>query len=67
MILALRQPEAVRGLLLWRVTGGARRGAARQSVLHRAYRGGERGRHGGGVQLEHWKEVIAANPASRER
>jgi pimeloyl-ACP methyl ester carboxylesterase len=66
LLLALRHPEAVRALLLWRVTGGefaAKRLAenyygqyitlARQGGMHAVCEG------------EHWAERIAANPAVR--
>jgi len=68
MILTLRRPADVRGLLLWRVTGGAY--AARHltnqyytSHIETAQRGGM----AAVCDMEHWREVIAANPKSRER
>ena len=66
LILALRHPEAVRGLLLWRVTGG------RHAAVHLAnqyYTSHIAAAQAGGMaavcELDHWKEVIAINPASR--
>lgn len=67
MILALRRPEDVRGLLLWRVTGGA---YAAQRLTQNYYTSHiEAARQGGMAAvcaLEHWREVIAVNPAARE-
>src|SRR5581483_7720281 len=67
MILALRRPEAVRGLLLWRVTGGA---YAAERLCNQYYTAHiEAARKGGMAEvcaMEHWTEVIAANPKSRD-
>ena len=66
LILARRHPEAVRGLLLWRVTGGAH---AATHLANQYYTAHIEAAKAGGMaavcQLDHWKEVIAANPASR--
>ena len=64
----LRHPEIVRGLLLWRVTGG--RFAAER--LAQTYYGQfiETAQHGGMVAFcdtEHFSELIAANPSNRAR
>ncbi len=68
MILALRRPEDVRGLLLWRVTGGA---FAAERLTNQYYTSHIEAAEKGGMAavcgLEHWSEVIAANPASRRR
>jgi pimeloyl-ACP methyl ester carboxylesterase len=68
MILALRRPEAVRGLLLWRVTGGA---YAAERLCNQYYTAHiEAAKKGGMAEvcaMEHWTEVIAANPQSRDR
>jgi pimeloyl-ACP methyl ester carboxylesterase len=68
MVLALRRPEAVRGLLLWRVTGGA---YAAERLCNQYYTAHiEAAKKGGMAEvcaMEHWTEVIAANPRSRER
>jgi pimeloyl-ACP methyl ester carboxylesterase len=67
MILALRHPAAVRGLLLWRVTGGQ---YAAQRLRHQYYTAhidaATQGGMGAVCAMEHWSEVIAANPASRD-
>src|SRR5262249_43455538 len=66
LILALRHPEAVRGLLLWRVTGGAH---AAVHLANQYYTSHIDAARAGGMAavcgLDHWSEVIAANPASR--
>ena len=67
LLLALRHPEAVSALLLWRVTGG--RFAAQR--LARQYYGQyiEAARAGGMAAVcatEHWKERIEARPSNRE-
>ena len=68
MILALRRPADVRGLLLWRVTGGA---YAAKRLSDQYYGSHIEAAHEGGMAavcvMEHWREVIAANPASRDR
>jgi len=68
MILALRRPEDVRGLLLWRVTGGA---YAAERLTNQYYTSHiEAARRGGMAAvcaMEHWSEVIKANPASRAK
>jgi pimeloyl-ACP methyl ester carboxylesterase len=67
MILALRHPEAVRGLLLWRVTGGQ---YAAKHLSNQYYASHIAAARSGGMAavcaMEHWGEVIAANPASRD-
>jgi len=67
LLLALRHPQAVNALLLWRVTGG--RFAAQR--LARQYYGqyieaAEKGGMGAVCETEHWKERIAERPANRE-
>jgi pimeloyl-ACP methyl ester carboxylesterase len=68
LMLALRRPEIVRGLLLWRVTGGphaAERLTNQYYTLHI-----DAARQGGMeavCRLDHWSEVIAANPSARAR
>jgi pimeloyl-ACP methyl ester carboxylesterase len=66
LILALRHPEDVRGLLLWRVTGGAH---AAVHLANQYYTSHIEAAKAGGMaavcELDHWKEVITANPASR--
>ncbi|HEX9328094.1 MAG TPA: alpha/beta hydrolase [Reyranella sp.] len=68
MILALRRPEDVRGLLLWRITGGA---YAAERLTNQYYTSHIEAAQQGGMAavcaMEHWGEVIKANPASRAR
>src|ERR1700681_310787 len=63
MILALRRSEDVRGLLLWRVTGGA---YAAERLTNQYYTSHIDAAQQGGMAavcaLEHWSEVIATNP-----
>jgi pimeloyl-ACP methyl ester carboxylesterase len=66
LLFALRHPESVLGLLLWRVTGG--RFACER--LAQEYYGQyiEAARQGGMAavcEMEHWKERIDARPANR--
>jgi pimeloyl-ACP methyl ester carboxylesterase len=68
LLFALRHPDAVRGLMLWRVTGG--RFACER--LAQEYYGQYiiAAKHGGMAavcEMEHWKERIDARPANRER
>jgi pimeloyl-ACP methyl ester carboxylesterase len=68
LILALRRREAVRGLLLWRITGGAY--AANRLVDNYYTQFIDMARQGGieaVAQSEHFAALIAANPANRER
>jgi pimeloyl-ACP methyl ester carboxylesterase len=67
LLFALRHPEAVKALLLWRVTGG--RFACER--LAQEYYGQyiEAAKQGGMAavcEMEHWKERIAARPENRE-
>jgi pimeloyl-ACP methyl ester carboxylesterase len=68
MILALRRPEDVRGLLLWRVTGGA---YAAERLTNQYYTSHIEAAQQGGMAavcaMEHWSEVIKANPSSRAK
>lgn len=66
MILALRRPEDVRGLVLWRVTGGAYAAERLTNQYYTAHI--EAARQGGMAAvcaLEHWSEMIKANPRAR--
>jgi len=68
LLLALRHPAAVRGLLLWRVTGGAY--AAERLVQNYYSQYIDLVQKGGMAAIcdsEHFSEVIAANPANRAR
>lgn len=67
LVLALRHPEDVRGLLLWRVTGG------RHAAVHLANQyytshieAAEQGGMAAVCALDHWKEVIGHRAASRD-
>ena len=66
LILALRHPKDVRGLLLWRVTGGQHAAA---HLANQYYTSHIEAAKAGGMAavcaLDHWKEVIGYNPASR--
>src|SRR5271157_5803102 len=68
LVLALRHPAAVRGLLLWRVTGGA---YAAKQLAHNYYtqfiNAAERGGMEAVCRTEHFSEVIHSNPANRAR
>jgi pimeloyl-ACP methyl ester carboxylesterase len=68
MILALRRPADVRGLLLWRVTGGAH---AAERLTNQYYTSHIEAAQQGGMAavcaMEHWSEVILANPANHAR
>jgi pimeloyl-ACP methyl ester carboxylesterase len=68
LLLALRHPAAVRGLLLWRVTGGAY--AAKRLAQNYYTQYIELAQQGGMAAVcgsEHFAEVIAANPANHAR
>jgi pimeloyl-ACP methyl ester carboxylesterase len=68
LLMALRHPAAVRGLLLWRVTGGA---YAAQRLVHNYYTQFIELAEQGGMEAvcssEHWSGLIASNPANRAR
>lgn len=65
---ALRHPQAVRSLLLWRVTGGAyAAGRLIQNYYTQYVEMAERGGMEAVCASEHWSEVIAANPKNRAR
>lgn len=68
LLFALRHPEAVRGLLLWRVTGGR---FACERLAQEYYGQYIAAAQDGGMaavcEMEHWKERIAERPENRER
>jgi pimeloyl-ACP methyl ester carboxylesterase len=68
LLAALRHPGDVRGLLLWRVTGGA---FAAQRLVQNYYtqfiEAAERGGMEAVCRTEHFSELIASNPANRAR
>jgi pimeloyl-ACP methyl ester carboxylesterase len=68
ILFALRHPEAVRALLLWRVTGG---GFAANRLAENYYGQYIKAAQEGGMAavcaMEHWRDRIADNPANRDR
>ena len=68
LLFALRHPEAVRALLLWRVTGGP---FAAQRLAHNYYgqfiEAAQRGGMSAVCDTEFFRERIASNPANRDR
>ena len=68
LLAALRHPADLRGLLLWRVTGGA---YAAQRLVQNYYtqfiEAAERGGMEAVCRTEHFAEMIANNPANRSR
>src|SRR5215831_4435342 len=68
LLAALRHPADVRGLLLWRVTGGAfAAGRLVQNYYTQFIEAAERGGMEAVCRTEHFAELIARNPASRDR
>jgi len=67
MLLASRRPEDLRGLLLWRVTGGA---YAAERLTNQYYTSHIEAATRGGMAavcaLDHWSEVIQTNPKARD-
>jgi pimeloyl-ACP methyl ester carboxylesterase len=68
LLFTLRHPEAVRALLLWRVTGGP---FAAQRLAHNYYGQFIEAAQQGGMpavcETEFFRERIASNPANRDR
>jgi len=68
LLFALRHPEAVRGLLLTRVTGGR---FACERLAENYYgqymKAAETGGMAAVCEMEHWRDRIAANPANRAK
>ena len=68
MLFYLRHPEAVRGLLLLRVTGGAfAAGRLPENYYGQFIRAAEQGGMAAVCATEQYQERIAANPSNRER
>jgi pimeloyl-ACP methyl ester carboxylesterase len=68
LLVAMRHPAVVRGLLLWRVTGGEY--AAKRLAYNYYDQFIEMAQRGGMAEVcqsEHFGGLIAANPANRER
>ncbi|MSP40106.1 MAG: alpha/beta hydrolase [Deltaproteobacteria bacterium] len=67
LLFALRHPESVRALLLWRVTGGR---FACERLVEEYYGQFITAAKAGGMaavcDMEHWKERIKARPANRD-
>jgi pimeloyl-ACP methyl ester carboxylesterase len=67
LLFALRHPESVRALLLWRVTGGR---FACERLAEEYYGQHIKAAQQGGMaavcEMEHWKERIAAKPENRD-
>jgi pimeloyl-ACP methyl ester carboxylesterase len=67
LLLALRRPQDVRGLLLWRVTGGAHAAVHLANQYYTSHSdAAEKGGMAAVCAMDHWTEVITANPASRD-
>ncbi|HKS89297.1 MAG TPA: alpha/beta hydrolase [Stellaceae bacterium] len=67
LILTLRRPEDVRGLLLWRVTGGAFAAARLTDQYYDSHiAAAERGGMAAVCDLDHWREVIGINRSARD-
>lgn len=68
IVFALRHPEALQGLLLWRITGGQH---ASETLAERYYGDFARVAAEGGMaavaETPHFRECIAARPSNRER
>jgi pimeloyl-ACP methyl ester carboxylesterase len=68
LLFALRHPEAVRGLLLWRVTGGRFACERLAQEYYGQYISAAKERGMAAVcEMEHWKERIEARPENRDR
>jgi pimeloyl-ACP methyl ester carboxylesterase len=66
LILALRHPADVRGLLLWRVTGGEHAAAHLSNQYYGAHiAAAQAGGMAAVCAMDHWTEMANANPASR--
>jgi len=67
LLFALRHPEAVRGLLLWRVTGGRFACERLAEEYYGQYiNAAEKGSMAAVCEMEHWKERIEARPENRD-
>jgi pimeloyl-ACP methyl ester carboxylesterase len=67
LLFALRHPEAVRGLLLWRVTGGRLACERLAEEYYGQYiAAAKQGGMGTVCEMEHWKERIEARPQNRD-
>jgi len=67
LLFALRHPSSVRGLLLWRVTGGRFACERLAEEYYGQYiKGAQQGGMAAVCEMEHWKERIEARPENRE-
>lgn len=67
LLIALRHPDAVRGLLLWRVTGGRFACERLAEEYYGQYiKAAEQGGMAAVCEMEHWKERIAARSENRD-
>lgn len=67
LLIALRHPTAVRGLLLWRVTGGRFACERLAEEYYGQYiKAAEQGGMAAVCEKEHWKERIEARPENRD-
>jgi pimeloyl-ACP methyl ester carboxylesterase len=68
LLFALKYPQAVRALLLWRITGGTFATARLTEQYYSQYiRAAEAGGMAAVAATEHFRECILANPRNRER
>src|SRR4029077_16927509 len=68
LLFALHHPQAVRGLLLFRVTGGAfAAGRLPENYYGQFIRAAEQGGMAGGCATEQYQGRLAANPGNRAR
>jgi pimeloyl-ACP methyl ester carboxylesterase len=68
ILFALRHPTATRGLLLWRVTGGAHATGKLAELYYGSFMTlAEKGGMAAVCASEHFAECIAARPSNRER
>lgn len=68
ILFALRHPDALRGLTLWRVTGGAHAAETLAETYYGSFiKVAENGGMAAVCETDHFKGVIAARPANRDR
>jgi pimeloyl-ACP methyl ester carboxylesterase len=68
MLFGLRHPQAVKGLLLTRITGGAFAcNRLAENYYGQFVKAAEQGGMAAVAETEHWRDRIAANPANRAR
>jgi len=67
LLFALRHPSSVRGLLLWRVTGGRFACERLAEEYYGQYiKAAQKGGMAAVCEMEHWKERIVVRPENRE-